>query len=63
MEVGGVHVCYLGGEDDHGNHPVAVLSISRERPLILLAVGSGPQWHEQLHDEQGVRNDHHSAEF
>ena len=39
---GDVHEGYLGGEDDHGNHPVAVLSICGERPLILLITsGSG----------------------
>ena len=35
---GGVHKGYLGGEDDQGRHPVAVLSIRGERPLIRLAL-------------------------
>ena len=39
---GGLHERFPGREDDHGNHPVAVLSICGERPLILLITsGSG----------------------
>ena len=33
-----MHAGYLGGEDDQGKHPVAVLSISGELPLMSLAL-------------------------
>ena len=35
---GGVHKGYLDGKDEQGRHPVAVLSISGEHPLILLGL-------------------------
>ena len=35
---GGVYEGYLGGGDDQGKHPVAVLSIKGELPLILLGL-------------------------
>ena len=35
---GGVHEDYLGGEDDHGNHPIAVLSIRGVVTLMYVEI-------------------------